>query len=283
MKTVFITGVSTGIGFDALQRLVADGYFVLGSVRKKDDAARIEREFGDKVKILIFDVTDPENTQQQIASVIPLLKDHGLHCLINNAGQAVPGPLQLIEPEAFEYQMNVNVLSIHRITNLLLPYLGTDKHYPPGNIINISSVSGLFNSPYLGSYCISKHALESMTDIYRRELQMFGIKVSAIEPGPIKTQIWKKNKGKMDKFLDSPYGSILASADKVIDNNEKNGLEVSIISDTILKILRSADPKTRYLIHKKPFKFKLLKWIPDKTLDKLIQKTLAKKDNFRPV
>lgn len=284
MKNIFITGVSTGIGYDALRSLVSLGYFVIGTVRKPEDADKLKKEFGDKCIILVFDVRDMEKSMAEISCVMPKMEKEGLYCLINNAGIAIPGPLQHITEVEFEQQMDVNVKSVRRITNILLPYLGTDKKYEPGKIINISSVSGLFNSPYNGSYCISKHALESMTDVYRRELSMFGIRVSAIQPGPIKTEIWKKSKGTLDRFKDTVYGELLSSADKMIENAEKSAFDVKVVTDIIINILQSEQPKTRYLIHRKKFLFRMLAfYLPDKLVDKMIAKTLAKKDNYRPI
>jgi NAD(P)-dependent dehydrogenase (short-subunit alcohol dehydrogenase family) len=284
MKNIFITGVSTGIGYDALTSLVSRGYFVIGTVRKPEDADKLKKEFGDKCIILVFDVRDVETSMAEISTVIPKMEKEGLYCLINNAGIAIPGPLQHITEDEFEQQMDVNVKSVRRITNTFLPYLGTDKKYEPGKIINISSVSGLFNSPYNGSYCISKHALESMTDVYRRELAMFGIRVSAIQPGPTKTEIWNKSKGTLDRFKDTVYGELLSSADKMIENAEKSAFDVKVVTDIIIDIIQSKQPKTRYLIHRKKFLFRMLAfYLPDKFVDKMIAKTLAKKDNYRPV
>ncbi len=284
MKHVFITGVSSGIGYDAMKTLLQNGYKVTGTVRSEDDAERLSAEFTTNANILIMDVAKPESCEKGMAAIMPDLEQHGLYCLINNAGIAVPGPLQHLSDEDFAYQMEVNVMAVRRTTNRLLPYLGTNSAYIPGKIIMISSVSGLFNSPFNGAYCISKHALESMTDIYRRELSMFGIQVAAIEPGPVKTQIWKKNLGVLDKYKNTPYATILSSADKMILNAEKSALEVSVITDCILDILQADKPKTRYLIHRKKLLFRLLsRWLPDVWVDKLIQKTLAKKDNYRPV
>lgn len=284
MAYIFITGVSSGIGFDAMSRLIAKGHHVIGTVRKMADAEKINLEFGDRVTILTFDVTDKSACQREIAKILPIIHTDGLACLINNAGIAVPGPLQHLTDEEFELQMNVNLHSVHRITNILLPYLGADTNYSPGTIINISSISGLFNSPFNGAYCISKHALESLTDVYRRELSMFGIKVVAIEPGPIKTEIWSKSKGTLDRFKNTAYSDILSSADKMIENSEKSAFDVSKISDIILDIINHSNPKTRYLVHRKPLLFRLLAhYLPDKMVDKLIAKTLAKKDQYRPV
>lgn len=284
MPNIFITGVSSGIGYDAMQTLISKGYHVIGTVRQENDARQIKDTFGVSCTILVFDVTDAAACQSQIGSIIPMLQQDGLHALINNAGIAVPGPLQHLTDGEFLHQLEVNVMAVRRITNILLPYLGTDKRYRPGRIINISSVSGLFNSPFNGAYCISKHALESMTDVYRRELAMFGIKVMAIEPGPIKTEIWRKSKGTLDRFKETPYGEVLSSADKMIENAEKSALDVRVISKIITDIVEDKSYQTRYLVHRKPLLFKLLAYyLPDKWADKLIAKTLAKKDNYRPV
>lgn len=284
MKIIFITGISTGIGYDAFTKLHAMGYYVVGTVRKKEDAERLSSSFKENATILEFDVRDTENCKRAIESINPLLSKHGLHCLINNAGVAMPGPLQYLSEDDFETQLDVNVKSVRRITNLLLPYLGSDKRFDPGIIINISSVSGLFNAPFNGAYCISKHALESMTDIYRRELKMFGIKVVAIEPGPIKTAIWEKNLGSLDKYKETEYGQILSAADKMIANAEKSALPVEDITNLIVKILHAKEPATRYLVHRKKFMFRLLShYLPDKLVDKLVAKTMASGENYRPV
>lgn len=284
MKIVFITGVSTGIGRDALRLLVSQGYFVIGTVRRQEDAAALQTSFGDRVRILLMDVCDEDATMQAIGEVQHLLNEHGLTALINNAGVAVPGPLQYLPEEEFRMQMEINVLAVRRITNALLPWLGTDTRFSPGTIINISSVSGLFNAPYNGAYCISKHALESMTDVYRRELSQFGIRVTAIEPGPVKTEIWRKNRGTLARFADTPYGHVLAKADTMIDSSEKAGFEVSVISELIGRILQTATPKSRYLVHHKKWLFILLaKWLPDSWADKLVARSLAGGKQYRPV
>ncbi len=284
MNYIFITGVSTGIGYFTLKALIQAGYHVIGTVRKSSDAEKLVHEFNDKCTILTFDVQDIELSNSEINKILPLIEKSGLNCLINNAGIAKPGPMQYLSETDFDQIMDINVKSVRRITNKLLPYLGTDPKYPAGKIINISSVSGLFNAPFNGAYCISKHALESMTDIYRRELSLFGIKVIAIEPGPVKTKIWSKNKGTLDQFNTTPYGELLSSADIMIENAEKSAYEVDVITSTILKVMASSDPKTRYLIHKKSILFRLMAfYLPDKWVDKLITRTLGKKQNFRPV
>ena len=283
-KNVIITGVSSGIGRATLDILLGKGYHVFGSVRNQADADELTKIYPDRFTPLRFDVQNHDEVVK--ASKVVFEQCETLTGLINNAGIAIPGPLELLSEEQFEKQLDVNVKSIRRITNLFLPLLGAkiNSSKPPGRIINISSVSGLFNSPFNGAYCISKHALESMTDVYRRELRQYGIKMIAIEPGPIKTEIWKKNMNKMDEFKDSDYYEVLQKADKIIENAEGSALPVEIVSKLIAKCLVARWPKTRYIVHKKKLVFRLMAYyFPDKLSDWLVHKTLGSSNRYRPI
>jgi NAD(P)-dependent dehydrogenase (short-subunit alcohol dehydrogenase family) len=282
-KSIVITGVSTGIGRASLDLLHEKGYHIFGSVRNQADADKLSKIYPDRFTPLRFDVQNHDEVVK--ASKVVFEQCETLVGLINNAGIAIPGPLELLSEEQFEKQLDVNVKSIRRITNLFLPLLGTKpgSAKQPGRIINISSVSGLFNSPFNGAYSISKHALESMTDIYRRELRRYGIKVIAIEPGPIKTEIWKKNLNKMDEFKDSDYYEVLQKADKIIENAERNALPVENVSRLVAKCLTVSRPKTRYIVHKNKLAFRLMAYyLPDKITDWLVHKTLTSSNRHRP-
>jgi NAD(P)-dependent dehydrogenase (short-subunit alcohol dehydrogenase family) len=283
-KNVVITGVSSGIGRASLDLLHKKGWNIFGSVRNQSDADNLSKIYPDRFNPLLFDVQNHEEVVK--SSKVVFEQCETLAGLINNAGIAIPGPLELLSEEQFEKQIDVNVKSIRRITNLFLPLLGAklNSSKPPGRIINISSVSGLFNSPFNGAYSISKHALESMTDIYRRELRQYDIKVIAIEPGPIKTEIWKKNLNKMDEFKDSDYYGVLQKADKIIENTEHNALSVESVSKLIAKCLVTKRPKTRYIVHKDKFAFRLMAYyFPDKLSDWLVHKTLSSTNRHRPI
>lgn len=280
-KFAFITGVSSGIGFGLYQSFLEAGYITIGTVRNPSDAQKLAHKSNSNSHILVFDVQNIEHMNEEMEKISHILNENRLDILINNAGIAVPGPLELLTEHEFEQQLDVNVKAVRRITNKLLPYLKVDK---PGRIINISSISGLFNSPFNGAYCISKHALESMTEIYRRELMSFGVQVVSIQPGPIKTEIWKKNIGSLNKYFDSEYGPILKKADKMIENSEKNALPVEDVIRLVWRIINTKNPRINYLIHKKKWTFLfLIKIIPNKWVDKLVAKTLKNSDQYRPV
>ena len=283
-KNIVITGVSSGIGHDALRLLHQKGYHIYGSVRKEADAKSLTEAYPQRFTPLIFDVQDQDAVNQAAKRVFEACDR--IDALINNAGVAVPGPLQFVTEADFERQMDINLKSVRRITNTFLPLLGTAPDFKglPGRIINVSSISGLFSSPFNGVYSISKHALESMTDVYRRELRRYGIKVMAIEPGPIKTKIWGKNLNSMAQFADTDYYDILQKADKMIENTEKNALPVARTSNVILKCITKKYPKTRYIVHKNAFVFKIVaNYLPDKLVDWFIHRSLSKGNRHRPV
>lgn len=283
-KNIVITGVSTGIGRDALRLLHQQGFHIYGSVRKKEDAATLLKIYPNNFTPLVFDVQDLDGMATACQIVFDQCTE--LTALINNAGIAVPGPLQHLSEEDFEKQLDINLKAVRRVTNLFLPLLGGDPNFKgtPGRIINISSISGLFNSPFNGAYSISKHALESMTDVYRRELRRYNIKVIAIEPGPIKTEIWKKNLNSMAPFAETDYNDVLQKANAMIENAERTALPVGRISNLILKCVKGKTPKTRYIVHRNTFVFKLMAfYLPDKLVDWFVYRTLTSTNKHRPI
>lgn len=276
-KYIVITGVSTGIGEGLAMHFLAKGYKVIGTVRKDGDAAVLKEKTG--FFHIVYDVNDKAGLPQFVQNVQNTLGGSPLYALINNAGIAIAGPMELLPDEEFERLIDTNVLAIRRITNAMLPLMSSGSR-----IVNLSSVSGLFSSPFTGAYCISKHALESMTDVYRRELYSFDIKVIAIEPGPIKTPIWNKSKGTLDRFLNSRYGGMLKNADKIIENAERSGLPVSAVCEASEHALESEKPRTRYLIHPKKMLFRLVSgWLPDKWADALVARTMKGGERHRAV
>jgi len=284
-KTVFITGVSTGIGRAFLEKLVMEGYHVIGTVRKEADKLELERQFGEKARILICDITDNAQFDQAVEQMAQYMEGEPLYALINNAGIAVPGPMHLITDAEFEKQMDVNLMATRRVTNLLIPSLRQWGLIKP-KIIFISSISGVFAAPFNGAYCVSKHALECLVDIYRRELRYLGIDVISIQPGPLKTEIWRKAKGSFDRFKVGAFASIAEKADKMIQHTEKSALDLKVMTDLIIKILGAPKKKNRYMVHRNALLLKLMvNVLPSSLLDKIIWRNLDKKDakSYRPV
>jgi len=161
MKSIVVTGVSTGIGWSITKVLIEAGFRVFGSVRKVQDAERLRKEFGEAFVPLIFDITDEAGVQSAAEQVRKQLNGEMLFGLVNNAGIAVPAPLMHQPTEDFRHQIEVNLIGALIVTKAFLPLLGSDRSLrgTPGRIINISSTAGKNANPFVGAYATSKHAL----------------------------------------------------------------------------------------------------------------------------
>jgi short-subunit dehydrogenase len=271
-KTIFITGVSSGIGLGVAEFFLKAGHRVVGTVRSRDSIQGLLDYTN-----FIFLLLDIRN-QSQIEQVPgELLKKNvsTIDVLINNAGVAKAGPF-LDQPfSEIEEIINVNLVSLMYLTQKLIPML----LQPGGRIINISSVSGQNGTPFLAAYCASKHAVEGFSESLRRELNLLGIKVIVIGPGSIRTPIWFKG----FEVLKTVYGkSIYAKAfEKFLlfaANEEKNGLPVSAVVSDVNKAAFDESPHLRYAPIPKKFKnYYLAKLIPKSAMDRLNVKVLGLK------
>ena len=247
---VLITGVSSGIGYHSIKYLIDRGYAVIGTVRKEADKVRLVEEFSDHFFPLVFDVVDKKRIEECVGELSDILKGNKLKALVNNAGIAKGGPIELLSEDDFRQQMEVNLFAVRNVTNAFLPFLKGDheKNIQGGKIIMISSISGYFNSPFNGAYCISKHAMESLGEIYRRELYMYNIDVVSIQAGPIASKIWEKNIDKCKEYLSTDYSVLCKRADSLLRKSERRALQPEVVSARILKILKKKS-KTAYVIN----------------------------------
>ena len=279
MKYILITGVSSGIGYDAVRHFVDRGYFVFGSVRKEADQQRLESDFPERFRCLLFDIVDRSAVAIAAKQVEEVLDGKLLTCLVNNAGVGLSGPLQLIDDERFDHQLLVNVSGTRNVINAFLPMLGASKdrasNLKPGKIINNSSISGVVNTPVNGSYCVSKHAIESLGEVYRRELMMYGIVVISIQSGPIQSQIWEKNIGKTSEFSESDYQMMIQRTEEIMESAQKIAQPPSVFSELIEKIIDKRRPRLAYIIHQQPWLIWMLRWFPKRWVDRMMHKKMS--------
>lgn len=209
MRSVVITGASTGIGWASAKMLLDRGFRVFGSVRKQADADRLKGEFGANFTPLIFDVTDEAAVLAAAREVRGALNGETLTGLVNNAGIAVSGPVLELAADEFRRQMEVNFIGPIIATQAFGPLLGSDPALkgPKGRIVMISSVAGKNGNPMTSAYSASKHAIEGLSESLRRELMLFGIDVIIIAPGAVKTPIWSK----AEEVDISPYKKLAVS------------------------------------------------------------------------
>ncbi|MDA9404646.1 SDR family oxidoreductase [Bradyrhizobium sp. CCBAU 45389] len=275
MRSVVITGASTGIGWAIAKYLVARGYRVFGSVRKQADADRLKGEFGPNFTPLLFDVTDEAAVLAAARSVREALGGETLAGLVNNAGIAVAGPVLELSADDFRRQMDINVIGPVIATQAFGPLLGADPSLkgPKGRIVMISSVAGKNGNPLSAPYCNSKHAVEGLSESLRRELMLFGIDVIIVAPGAVKTPIWSKAEEiDLTVYKNSPY---LPALNKVMAFMMELGLPAERIAEIVFEALTATSPKVRYQITPDPLRHLITALLPKRTLDRIIAKRLG--------
>jgi len=276
MKHVLVTGVSTGIGHATVVELLKQGFAVFGSVRKTADAERLAREFGRNFTPLLFDVTQEDQIRDAAACVADKVGAEGLCGLVNNAGISRPGPLSEIPASAVREHLETNVMGVVHVTKAFLPSLRMQagRTQPPGRIINMSSVSGRIAYPFMGPYAASKHALEALSDSWRRELMLYGVDVIVIEPGAIQTPIWDKASTISSEFAASDFGPILQNIN--LQESKRTALPPERVARIVCRALCCRRPKTRYVIPDKRWTYWILpRILPDRWLDGIIARTLG--------
>lgn len=280
-----VTGASTGIGHACTRRLVDEGWRVFAGVRKAEDAERLAAEFGERVRPLILDVTEPASIAAAAAEVRTALDGATLRGLVNNAGIAVAGPLTELPIEDFQRQMDVNVTGVLRVTQAFAPLLGLDEALDgaPGRIVMMSSMAGEMGAPYLGPYAASKHALEGLSKSLRRELMPWGIQVVVIGPGAVATPIWDK----AEDIDPEPYRAtrfyepLIRVRDYMIRTGPE-GFAPAKIADRVCRALSEAKPRYRYaIVPGRLSNWTIPKLLPDRMVDTILAKRLGLKRQYR--
>ena len=276
MKTVVITGASTGIGFAIASHLAAKGWQVFAGIRKASDGAALQAAH-QSIKPILLDVTNPEQIETAVAEIREALDGSKLAGLINNAGIAMMGPLAVQPMDQFKAHFDVNVFGLLRASQAFAPLLGMDQSLTgePGRIINITSVGGRLASPFLGAYTATKHAVESMTDSLRRELVVFGIDAIAVGPGAVKTPIWDKaERDNQDQpYADTVWAKPIEAFSETMLEGGRTGLAPEVIAKTVETALTAAKPKARYApVPDKLTNFTLPMLLPKRMVDRFFWK-----------
>jgi len=276
-----ITGASTGIGRASALRLARSGWTVLAGVRDPAAGESLQAEDGGAGRLLpvILDVTDPEQVAQAPARVQEALGagQCALDALVNNAGIAIGGPLELLSAEDLRRQFEVNVFGQVAVTKALLPCLRRAR----GRIVFVSSIGGRVAMAYTAPYAASKHAIEAFADALRVELVRSGVRVALIEPGSVATPIWDKGREAATQVqvppeLSEQYGHVAAAMDKALADTARRGVPPELVAETIERALTASRMRARYVVGrdaKAMLAAKLL--LPDHLFDRLVQRALG--------
>lgn len=247
-KTILITGCSSGIGYSSAKILRERGYRVFASARKVEDVERLRSEGFESVQL---DLTDVVSISTAIDEVLE--KTGGtLYALFNNGAYGQPAAVEDLKTDVLREQFETNFFGWHEITRRIIPVMRKQGY---GRIIQDSSVLGFVAFKYRGAYNSSKYALEGLTDTMRMELKNTGIKVSIIEPGPIRTKFRENAYEAFKKNVDvanSPNKDIYETmvAKRLATKDEGGGftLEPEAVVKKLIHALEAKRPKIRYYV-----------------------------------
>lgn len=243
MSIILITGASSGIGYQTAKLLSENGHKVYGAARRLD---KLETLKSMGVVPMYLDITNEDSSVELVKQIIKI--EGRIDVLINNAGYGSYGAIEDVSLEEAQRQFDVNLFGVARLTKLVLPYM---RKQSSGKIINTSSMGGRVTTYFGAWYHATKYALEAFSDALRMEVKEFGIDVSIIEPGGIKTD-WGfiaaehlANSSKGGAYEQAAQKAASGMKKQYSGNMMSNP---SIISKTILKAVNSKRPKSRYLI-----------------------------------
>jgi NAD(P)-dependent dehydrogenase (short-subunit alcohol dehydrogenase family) len=275
-RTAVVTGASTGIGEAAALQLRELGFDVYAGVRSDADAERL-RAAG--LRPLRLDVTDHDGIAAAAEEVRDAVGPAGVAGLVNNAGIAVSGPVEFVPADDWRRQLEVNLIGQIATIQRFLPLVRAAR----GRVVNVSSIGGRIALPLAGPYAASKFALEAVSDSLRRELRGQGVEVSLIEPGGVKTPIWRKGLAAADELqagmppeADALYGGLVDAMRRQVDVIANDtGIEPRAVADAIAHALTARRPRTRYLVGRDAkLRWAIAKRLPDRAFDALVARTL---------
>jgi NAD(P)-dependent dehydrogenase (short-subunit alcohol dehydrogenase family) len=248
VRSVLVTGASTGIGRASALRLDAAGWRVFAGVRREEDAEALREAGSERIAPLFLDVTDAE----QIAAAATLIgaEPEGLHGLVNNAGVAIPSPLETMPIDDFRRQVEINLTGHVAVTQAMLPAI----RRAGGRVVFISSIGGGIAFPLTGAYHAAKFGIEAVGDVFRQELAPWGLRVSIVEPGSIDTPIWDRGErvageiGARSPQRESLYGKAIENYRKVIKATAERGIPPQKVAKVIEHALSAKRPRSRYLV-----------------------------------
>ncbi len=262
----FVTGASTGIGFETARKLAAAGFTVYAGARRVEKMEPL-KAYG--VNVVSLDVTDEESMAAAVGGVLIV---HGrIDVLVNNAGYGSYGSLEEVEPAEGRRQFDVNVFGLARMTQLVIPAMRAARR---GRIINVSSIGGKMYEPLGAWYHATKFAVEGLSDSLRIELKPHGIGVSIIEPAGTQSE-WGtiSAKGLLASSADGPYAAQAAVVAAALATTDQGALSSSpeVVADAIVHAATAARPRTRYPVGRNARSILLLRrLLPDRAFDAVL-------------
>jgi NAD(P)-dependent dehydrogenase (short-subunit alcohol dehydrogenase family) len=279
VRSVVVTGASTGIGRATALRLDSDGWRVFAGVRRETDGEALREEASERLVPVMLDVTDAGQIAAARDRIAEELDGAGLDGLVNNAGVALPGPLETLPIEDFRRQIEVNLTGQVAVTQAMLPLIREAR----GRVVFISSIGGRIAFPLTGAYHASKFGIEAVGDVFRQELRPWDIAVSIVEPGSIDTSIWERGEAAADEIgqrthsaQEDLYGKAIEAYRKVVKQLAARGIAPEKVAEAVEHALSADRPRARYLVGldaKTQARLKIV--IPTRIFDRMVARIMG--------
>lgn len=272
VRTILITGCSSGIGLAAAKGMKARGWRIFATARQPNDLQFLRDQVG--VEPVELELRDPASISACAEHVLRQT-DGRVDALFNNAAFGQVGAIEDVTADILRQQMEINLIGTHDLTARIIPSMRRQGH---GRIVQCSSVLGFVTAPYRGAYCASKYALESLSDAMRHELYGTGIHVSLIEPGPIRSRFVERALQGLEDNIDidgSPHREIYKAR---IDKMKSGGasrfkLEPEAVVKKLIHAVESPRPRARYYVTVPTYMAAAAKWVlPTRVADRLSRK-----------
>jgi NAD(P)-dependent dehydrogenase (short-subunit alcohol dehydrogenase family) len=279
LRTVLVTGCSSGIGQAIACLLAEEGFHVLAGVRSEEHAAALVDLKCSQIEPVQLDVTQAGQIDRVLAQVKSQHGKEGLYGLVNNAGLGLPAALELTTHDEIHRLFEVNTLGPLQLIQCCLPHLrrGSQLGHGAGRIVNISSVNGFVALPSVGAYSASKFALEAISDTLRVELRPWGITVSLIQPGQTNTAIFAKSRLELAQrtqqippHLQAGYGPLYVRASRFNERGARSSTSPEKVAQAVLRAFQARRPKARYKVGYDAHGLALMRAIlPQRLIDRL--------------
>lgn len=242
-RIALVTGSSSGIGLASAVGLAEGGCHVIATVRDPSRTEAIDaaaRGSGVDLEIRQLDVTDADSISACVAGV---LRDHGrLDILVNNAGAGSRGTLEQLDDQAIAATMDLNFWGVLRCTRAVIPAM---RSQGSGNIVTVASMNGLIGMPFSDAYNASKFAVEGLMEGLAPVLAQFGIGVSLIEPGPVRTG-FSANARRPERPQGDGYAQMAAAYEDALHGLFTGGQSPEEVAEVIVEAAMSPKPHLRY-------------------------------------
>ena len=271
---VAVTGASSGIGRATAIELARRGHLVFAAARREEVLADLAAATPN-IQAVSVDVTDADSVRRAWAKIEASTGGAGVDVLVNNAGFALTGPVEILADADVQRQFATNVFGLLTMTRAALPALRARRS---GRVINLSSLVGRTTFPGMGAYGATKYAVEALSDALRQEVAGFGIKVVIIEPGFVATSLGEAADAQAGAGQEIPdvYASMVAGGARYLAARIAKGIAPEQVAAAISNAAEHRRPRPRYVVpaSARPL-IALLTALPDRLADRAKQRALA--------